>query len=213
MKKLILALIVGIFATGIVNAQVVVPAAPAASTVIVQRTPGLIESIVDAAAAIVTAPVVFGSAVVSGVEEVFAPAVYGTTRTTTIVPGYGTPIVPVPPVVPAAPIVTAPVAPVVPAAPVVTTPVVPAAPVVTTPAVVAPTVVSPGYGYGYGYVPSVSTTTISRQTVSPAGAVTVQSYVRPSTAFEISGVPSIPVPIERRVGTAPYVNPYIYRHR
>ena len=133
-----------------------------------------------------TAPIVFGAAVVSGVEEVFAPAVVGTTRIT-VVPQYPMPIVATP-----APVVTVPPTVVAPARPVV----------------VAPPVVSPECYR----TPHVSTTTITTQTVSPGGAVTIQSYTRPISAYEM-GIPSVPVPVEHRVGTAPYVNPYVYRHR
>ena len=90
MKKIIFS-ILGLMTFATVHAQ---------QTVIVQKTPGLLEGIVDAAVAVVTAPVVFGAAVVSGVEEVFAPAVVGTTRITTI-PQYPMPIVATP-----APVVT-----------------------------------------------------------------------------------------------------------
>ena len=76
------------------------------------------------------------------------------------------------------------------------------------PVIVAPPVVSPECYR----IPHVSTTTITTQTVSPSGSVTVQSYTRPISAYEI-GVPIAPVPVEHRVGTSPCVNPYIYRHR
>ncbi len=183
MKKIIFS-ILGLMTFATVHAQ---------QTVIVQKTPGLLEGIVDAAVAVVTAPVVFGAAVVSGVEEVFAPAVVGTTRITTI-PQYPMPIVATP-----APVVTVPPAPVVVMPPAVAAP---------APVVVAPPIVSPGCYR----TPHVSTTTITTQTVSPSGSVTVQSYTRPISAYE-TGVPIAPVPIEHRVGTSPYVNPYIYRHR
>ena len=177
MKKIIFS-ILGLMTFATVHAQ--------QQTIIVQKTPGLLEGIVDAAVAVATAPIVFGAAVVSGVEEVFAPAVVGTTRIT-VVPQYPTPIV-----APPAPVVTVPPAVVAPARPVV----------------VAPPVVSPECYR----TPSVSTTTITTQTVSPSGSVTVQSYTRPISAYEI-GVPIAPVPVEHRVGTSPCVNPYIYRHR
>ena len=95
---------------------------------------------------------------------------------------------------------------------VVTTP----APVVVAPRVVvqsAPTVVAPPIVSPECHrTPHMSATTITTQTVSPSGVVTVQSYIRPISAYEI-GVPIAPVPVEHRVGTSPYVNPYIYRHR
>ena len=194
MKKIILA-VLGLMTFATVHAQ---------QTVIVQKTPGLLEGIVDAAVAVVTAPVVFGAAVVSGVEEVFAPAVVGTTRITTI-PRYPAPVVTAP-----APVVTVPPAIVAPAPAVVAPPAIVAPPpaVVPAPVIVAPPVVSPECHR----TPHVSTTTITTQTVSPGGVVTVQSYTRPVSAYE-TGVPLTPVPVEHRVGTSPCVNPYIYRHR
>ena len=170
MKKILLT-ILGLMAFATAHAQ---------QAVIVQKTPGLLEGIVDAAVAVVTAPVVFGSAIVSGMEEVFAPAVVGRTHVT-VLPQPAVVVSPVP-------------------APAV---VVPAPPVV-----VAPPVMSPECRRN----PHVSTTTITTQTVSPGGAVTIQSYTRPISAYEL-GVPSVPVPIEHRVGTAPYVNPYVFRYR
>ena len=162
MKKILLAILgLTVFAT-----------AHAQQTVIVQKTPGLLEGIVDAAVAVATAPVVFGTAIVSGVEEVFAPAVVGRTHVT-VLPQPAVVVSPVPP-----------------------------------PAVIAPQVVSPESCRA----PHVSTTTITTQTVSPGGAIMVQSYTRPISAYEM-GIPSVPVPIEHRVGTAPYVNPYVFRYR
>ena len=183
MKKLILTLTIGLMAFSTVHAQ----------TVIVQKTPGLLEGIVDAVVAVTTAPVVFGTAIVSGVEEVFTPAVVGRTHVT-VLPQPAVVVSPAPP-----PAVIAPHAIVAPVPPVV---------VPTHPVAVAPQVVFPECCRTL----HVSTTTITTQTVSPGGAVTVQSYTRPVSAYEI-GVPSVPVHIEHRVGTSPAVNPYVYRHR
>ena len=133
MKKILLA-ILGLTAFATAHAQ---------QTVIVQKTPGLLEGIVDAAVAVATAPVVFGTAIVSGVEEVFAPAVVGRTHVT-ILPQPAVVVSPVPP-----PAVIAPPAVVAPVPPVV----------------VAPQVVSPECCRA----PHVSTTTITTQTVSPGG--------------------------------------------
>lgn len=183
MKKILLAILgLTVFAT-----------AHAQQTVIVQKTPGLLEGIVDAAVAVATAPVVFGTAIVSGVEEVFAPVVVGRTHVT-VLPQPAVVVSPVPsPAVIAPPAIVAPVPPVV----------VPAPPVI-----VAPQVVS----HECCRAPHVSTTTITTQTVSPGGAITAQSYTRPISAYEM-GIPSVPVPIEHTVGTAPYVNPYVFRYR
>ena len=170
MKKILLT-ILGLMAFATAHAQ---------QAVIVQKTPGLLEGIVDAAVAVATAPVVFGSAIVSGMEEVFAPAVVGRTHVT-VLPQPAVVVSPVPS---------------------------PAVVVLAPPVVVAPPAMSPECCHN----PHVSTTTITTQTVSPGGAVTIQSYTRPISAYEL-GVPSVPVPIEHRVGTAPYVNPYVFRYR
>ena len=165
MKKTFLAFLIVCAMMSTVHAQ---------QTVIVQKTPGLLESLVDATIAIASAPVVFGTAIVSGVGEVFAPAITGSTRVTYI----NQP-----------PVVTAPV-------------------VAPAPVVVAPPIISEECYR----TPYTSTTTISTQTVSPSGTVTVQTYTRPISAYE-TGIPLAPVPIEHRVGTSPVVNPYVYRHR
>ena len=176
MKKTFLAFLIVCAMMSTVHAQ---------QTVIVQKTPGLLESLVDATIAIASAPVVFGTAIVSGVGEVFAPAITGSTRVTYINQ---------PPVV---------TAPVVAPAPVVAAPVVAPAPVVVAPPIISEECYR---------TPYTSTTTISTQTVSPSGTVTVQTYTRPISAYE-TGIPLAPVPIEHRVGTSPVVNPYVYRHR
>jgi len=94
-------------------------------------------------------------------------------------------------VVPQTPVVTTPVVTTVPGypTPIVTTP----APVVTRPVVVAP--------------PVPATTTIT--TYSPGGVVSV---TRPVSTYETGNI-VIPAPVEYRVGTSPYVNPYIRRYR
>ena len=171
MMKKILLTILGLIAFATAHAQ---------QTVIIQKTPGLLEGIVDAAVAVATAPVVFGTAIVNGMEEVFAPAIVGRTHVT-VLPQPAVVVSPVP-----SPAVVGPAPPVV----------------------VVPPVMSPECCHN----PHVSTTTITTQTVSPGGAVTIQSYTRPISAYEL-GVPSVPVPIEHRVGTAPYVNPYVFRYR
>ena len=97
MKKILLA-ILGLTAFATAHAQ---------QTVIVQKTPGLLEGIVDAAVAVATAPVVFGTAIVSGVEEVFAPAVVGRTHVT-VLPQPAVVVSPVPPPAVIAPQVVSP---------------------------------------------------------------------------------------------------------
>ena len=109
MKKIILTLTIGLLGITSVHAQ---------QTVIVQKTPGLLEGLVDAAVAVVTSPVVFGAAIVSGVEEVFAPAIVGTTRIA-VIPQPVPVVIPAPAVIaqPPPPAVVTPVPAVVPHAP------------------------------------------------------------------------------------------------
>ena len=108
MKKLIFTLTISLLGFTAVHAQ----------TVIVQKTPGLLEGLVDAAVAVATAPVVFGTAIVSGVEEVFAPAIVGTTRIA-VIPQPVPVVIPAPAVIaqPPPPAVVTPVPAVVPHAP------------------------------------------------------------------------------------------------
>ena len=108
MKKLIFTLTISLLGFTAVHAQ----------TVIVQKTPGLLEGLVDAAVAVATAPVVFGTAIVSGVEEVFSPAIVGTTRIA-VIPQPVPVVIPAPAVIaqPPPPAVVTPVPAVVPHAP------------------------------------------------------------------------------------------------
>ena len=153
-----------------------------AQQTVVIERPGIFTDLAKAATALVVMPAAAATGIVAGTVEAFKDVVTGSTT-----------------------VVTAP-------APVVVAPrvVVPLAPAVVAPApvIVAPPIISPECYR----TPHVSTTTITTQTVSPSGSVTVQSYTRPISAYEI-GVPIAPVPVEHRVGTSPYVNPYIYRHR
>jgi len=153
-----------------------------AQQTVVIERPGIFTDLANAATALVVMPAAAATGIVAGTVEAFKDVVTGSTT-----------------------VVTAP-------APVVVAPrvVVPPAPAVVVPApvIVAPPIISPECYR----TPHVSTTTITTQTVSPSGSVTVQSYTRPISAYEI-GVPIAPVPVEHRVGTSPCVNPYIYRHR
>lgn len=194
MKKIILS-ILGLITFATVHAQ---------QTVIIER-PGIFTDLASAATALVTLPVAAATGIVEGTVEAVREVVTGsTTVITTPAPGIVAPRVVAP-----APVIILP-------RPVVATPaVVPAPVIVAPPSMVAPapvTVVTPIVSPGCYRTPHVSTTTITTQTVSPSGSVTVQSYTRPISAYE-TGVPIAPVPIEHRVGTSPYVNPYIYRHR
>ena len=153
-----------------------------AQQTVVIERPGIFTDLANAATALVVMPAAAATGIVAGTVEAFKDVVTGSTTVVT------TP----------APVVVAPRV-VVPPAPAVVAP---------APVIVAPPIISPECYR----TPHVSTTTITTQTVSPSGSVTVQSYTRPISAYEI-GVPIAPVPVEHRVGTSPCVNPYIYRHR
>ncbi len=184
MKKLILSILGGM-AFAAVHAQ---------QAVVIER-PGIFTDLANAATALVVMPAAAATGIVAGTVEAVKDVVTGsTTVVTTPAPVVVAPRI----VVPAAPAVVAPAPVVVP----------PPAVVAPAPVVVAPPIISPECYR----TPHVSTTTITTQTVSPSGIVMVQSYTRPISAYEI-GVPIAPVPVENRVGTSPYVNPYIYRHR
>ena len=153
-----------------------------AQQTVVIERPGIFTDLANAATALVVMPAAAATGIVAGTVEAFKDVVTGSATVIT------TP----------APVVVAPRV-VVPPAPAVVAP---------APVIVAPPIVSPDCYR----TPHVSTTTITTQKVSPSGSVTVQSYTRPISAYEI-GVPIAPVPVEHRVGTSPCVNPYIYRHR
>ena len=197
MKKILLS-VIGLMAFSAVHAQ---------QTVVIER-PGIFTDLANAATALVTLPAAAVGGIVVGTVEGVKDIVTGsTTVVATPAPVVVAPRVVVPP----APAVVAPASVAVqPPAVVAPAPVAlqPPAVVAPAPVIVAPPIVSPECGR----TPHVSTTTITTQTVSPSGIVTVQSYTRPISAYEI-GVPIAPVPVEHRVGTSPCVNPYIYRHR
>ena len=187
MKKILLS-IFGLMSLTAVHAQ---------QTVVIER-PGIFTDLASAATALVTLPVAAAAGFVEGTVEAVCDVVTGST-TVIATPA---PVVVQPRVVVPAPVVVQPRV----AAP---APVVVAPPVVTpAPVIVAPPIVSPECSR----TPHVSTTTITTQTVSPSGIVTVQSYTRPISAYE-TGVPIAPVPVEHRVGTSPHVNPYVFRYR
>lgn len=188
MKKILFS-ILGLMTLTAVHAQ---------QTVVIER-PGIFTDLASAATALVTLPVAVATGFVEGTVEAFRDVVTGSTTVITT----PSPVVVQPRVITPAPVV-APAPVVVQPAPVVVTPPV----VAPAPVIVAPPVVSPECYR----TPHVSTTTITTQTVSPSGSVTVQSYTRPISAYE-TGVPIAPVPVEHRVGTSPCVNPYVFRYR
>ena len=157
--------------------------AHAQQTVIVQR-PGILTDLVGAAGALIELPVALAEAagaLINGSTSVY--------------------------VVPQAPVATTPVVTAVPGyttpivmtpAPVVKPVVVPATPpVLAVPVPAAPPAIPT-------VVPSSSVTITS---YSPSGVVSV---TRPVSAYETGNI-TVPVPVEHRVGSSPFVNPYVYR--
>lgn len=162
----------------------------AQQTVVIQR-PGIFT---DLATALIGVPAATAVGIVEGTVEAVRDVVTGST---TVV---RTPA----PVIVHQPVVTAPV--VLPQRQViVTSPVVtgrPSTTVVTTspaPVVVAPQVV----------VQPHPTTSI----ITNYGNGTTVTVTRPASAYELGGTVIAPVAPENRVGTSPFVNPYVYRHR
>ena len=184
MKKLILSLIV---------AFAMLPSLHAQTTVVVQR-PGLLSDLASAVGTLISLPVALAEGIVVGTAEAAGALIHGSTDVY---------VVPQPQVYSPAPVVVQQPQVYTPAPVVVQQPqVVAPAPVVITPQRVitpAPVMVQP------------TTTTITTTTRSAGGIVTT-TVTRPVSSYEV-GVPVAPVPVEYRVGTSPYVNPYIYRYR
>ena len=192
MKKMILSLIATCALFSTVHAQ---------TTVVVQR-PGLLTDLADAVGSLIALPVALAEGIVVGTAEAAGAIIHGSSDVYVVQPA---------PVVAPAPVVVQP-APVVAPAPVIVqpAPVVAPAPVVVQPAPVvapAPVVVQPAPVVAT----QTATTTITTTTRSPGGLVTT-TVTRPVSSYEL-GVPVAPVPVEYRVGTSPYVNPYVFRYR
>ena len=185
MKKMILALIASCALFSTVHAQ---------TTVVVQR-PGLFSDLADAVGSLISLPVALAEGIVVGTAEAAGSLLHGSSNVY---------VVPQPQVVSPAPVVVTQPQVVTPAPVVVTQPQVvsPAPVVVTQPRVVSPAPV---------VVTQPTSTTITTTTRSSAGIVTT-TVTRPVSAYEL-GVPSVPVPVEYRVGSSPYVNPYVFRYR
>ena len=200
MKKLILA-IIGLMTLNAVYAQ---------QTIVVER-PGIFTDLVNAAGALVTLPFAVAEGLVTGTVEAAGSLISGSTEVV---------VTPAPVIVPApavcsrtiapAPVVVAPQ--VVAPAPVVVAPqVVAPAPVVVAPQVVAPAPV---------VIPSTTVVTTNNGYTTPRTTIvttyrdgTVTSVTRDASAYELGPVVIPPVAPEHRVGTSPFVNPYVYRHR
>lgn len=162
----------------------------AQQTVVIER-PGIFT---DLATALIGVPAAAAVGIVEGTVESVRDIVSG--RTTVITAP--------PPVIVQQPVVTAPVV-VQQRQVVVTSPIVagrPSTTVVTTtsaPVVVAPQVV----------VQPQPTTSI----ITNYGNGTSVTVTRPASAYELGGTVIAPVAPEHRVGSSPFVNPYIYRPR
>lgn len=202
MKKLILS-IVGLMTLTAVHAQ---------QTVVVER-PGIFTDLVNAAGALVTLPVAVVEGLVTGTVEAAGSLIYGSTEVVVTSPPVvvSTPapcprtVVPAPATVPVPPRVVSP-APVV-VAPQVVTP---------APVVVAPQVVTPAPAV----VPSTTVITTNNGYTTPRTTIvttyrdgTVTSVTRDASAYELGPVVIPPVDPDHRVGTSPFVNPYVFRYR
>ena len=220
MKKTILGFVFGLLTISVVHAQ---------QTVVIQR-PGIFT---DLATALIGVPAATAVGIVEGTVEAVRDVVTGST---TVV---RTPA----PVIVHQPVATAPVAvqqkQVVLTSPLVTGR--PSTTVVTTspaPVVVAPQVVvqpqvqvvtsvpvAPAPVVTVSPAPAVIApvpVTVQPRAVAPAPMTTITtvhrdgtavSVTRPASAYELGGTVITPVDPEHRVGTSPFVNPYVYRHR
>lgn len=183
MKKLILS-IVGLMTLTAVHAQ---------QTIVVER-PGIFTDLVSAAGALVTLPLAVAEGLVAGTAEAAGSLLFGSTEV----------------VVTPAPVVVAPQV-VTPAPVVVPSQVVASAPVVVPPQIVAP---------APAVIPSTTVITTNNGYTTPRTTVvttyrdgTVTSITRDASAYELGPVVIPPVAPEHRVGSSPFVNPYVYRHR
>ena len=160
MKKLTLALILGLLVFASLHAQ---------QTIVIER-PGVFTDLASAAGAIIALPLVAVEGIVVGTVEAASSLIQGSTQIVVEPPARAVP----------APIVVAP-------APVMATP--PAA-VTLAPA-------------------AIPTTTI----ITIHGDGTVTTVTRRASAYELGPVVPVPVDPTHRVGSSPFVNPYVYRYR
>ena len=164
MKKLSLALLLGLLTFTAVHAQ---------QAVIVQR-PGIFSDLASVAGTIIALPLAAIEGIVVGTVEAAGSLIQGSTQ---IIVTHPTTIVPAPAIVARTQVVTVPTSP----APVV---------VPRTPAV-------------------IPTTTI----VTTHDDGTVTTVTRQASTYELGPVVLTPVDPTHRVGSSPFVNPYIYRPR
>ena len=161
----------------------------AQQTIVVQR-PGIFT---DLATALVGVPAAAVTGFVEGTVEAASSLIHGSTSVVVTSPAINVkpPVIVPSPVVVAPPVVTVPTPTIVTPSSVVVTPV-PAPQVVVpaAPAVIPSTTIVTTYGDG-------SVTAVTRQ----------------ASAYELGSVVLTPVAPTHRVGSSPFVNPYIYRHR
>ena len=158
----------------------------AQQTIVVER-PGIFTDLVNAAGALVSLPVAVAEGLVTGTVEAASSLICGSTEV----------------------VVTAP--PVVVSTPAPYPRVVAPAPVVVAPQVVAPAPV---------VVPSTTVITTNNGCTTPRTTIvttyrdgTVTSVTRNASAYELGPVVIPPVDPDHRVGTSPFVNPYVFRYR
>lgn len=181
--KKLILAIIGLMTFATVHAQ---------QTVIVQH-PGILTDLVGVAGALIEFPAALVEGIVAGTAEAASSLIHGSTKV----------IVTPPPVVAPASAVLAP--PPVVSAPVVVSPrVIAPAPVVTVPH--AAVVVTPVPASSPVIRPMTTVTTTYRDGTSV-------SVTRPASTYELGGTVIVPVDPDHRVGSSPFVNPYVYRYR
>ena len=158
MKKLSLALLLGLLTFTAVHAQ---------QTVVIER-PGVFTDLASAAGTIIALPLATVKGIAVGTVEAAGSLIHGSTQVVVAPPARTVP----------APIIVAP-------APVMVT-----SPVIVTPA-------------------AVPTTTI----VTTHSDGTITTVTRRASAYELGPTVLAPVDPTHRVGSSPFVNPYIYRYR
>ena len=199
MKKILLS-ILGLMTLTAVHAQ---------QTVVVER-PGIFTDLADAATALVTLPVAAVSGIVVGTVEGVKEIVTGST-TVIAAPA---PVVVAPRTVTPAPVVVAPRT--VTQAPVVVAPQAAApAPVVVAPRTVtqASVIVAPQAAAPAPVIVAPRTAVPSTTIITQYEDGSVTAVTRQASAYELGPNVLVPVDPAHRVGTSPYVNPYVFRYR
>ena len=183
MKKILLS-VLGLMTFATVHAQ---------QTLVIER-PGIFTDLASAATALVTLPVAAATGFVEGTVEAFRDVITGSMTVIST---------PAPVVVQPRVIVPAPVA--VPNNQVtVTSPIVVGVPATT----VTTTVSSPIKVPGATIVPTPTT-----QITTNYGNGTTVTVTRPASAYELGPNVVVPVDPAHRVGSSPFVNPYVFRYR